>query len=260
MLEVYTWQPNANSGKPLFCLHEKQVPFTYHYVDMGKREHFSPAFLKINRDGTIPAVIHDGFVMTESTPIMEYIDDAFDGPPLRPADPWWRWRMRQVMRFMDNEVAPSLAMLASNRLAAPGFRSVDADEKQRELARIPLPERRAAWERLMFDSTDPADLDESSRRVTASFARFEGLLRESAWLAGPEFSIADICVFATFYGIPLAYPDEVSTEATPKLWSWLRRCHERRGLQRALAMASAFVAQRVTDVREKLGVEVAIAA
>ena len=53
MLEVNTWQPNANSGKPLFCLHEKGVPFTYHDVDMGQREHFSPEFLAINRDGTI---------------------------------------------------------------------------------------------------------------------------------------------------------------------------------------------------------------
>jgi hypothetical protein len=42
MLEVYTCQPNANSGKALFCLHEKGVPFTYRYIDMGKREHFSP--------------------------------------------------------------------------------------------------------------------------------------------------------------------------------------------------------------------------
>jgi glutathione S-transferase/GST-like protein len=260
MLEVYTWQPNANSGKPLFCLHEKQVPFRYHYIDMGAREHCSPDFLKINRDGTIPAVVHDDFVMTESTPIMEYIDDAFDGPALRPADPWWRWRMRQVMRFMDNEVAPSLAMLASNRLAAPRFRTVSAEEKQRELAKIPLPERRAAWERLMFDSTDPADLAESARRVTASFACFEALLSESPWLAGPDFSLADIGVFATFYGLPLSYPDDINPQASPHLWDWLQRCHVRPGLQGGLAYGTGFFAERIADVRVKLGIaEVALA-
>ena len=253
MLEVYTWQPNANSGKPLFCLHEKQVPFVYHHVDMGRRAHFAPEYLAINPDGTIPAVSHDGMVMTESTPIMEYIDDAFDGPALRPADPFWRWRMRQVLRFMDNEVAPSLAMLASNRLAVPGFRSMDAAEKQGELAKIPLPERRAAWERLMFDSTDAADLAESARRVTASFARFEALLAETPWLAGADFSIADIGVFATFYGLPLAYPDAVSPGATPHLWDWLRRCHSRTGLRAALGHATGFFAQRVVDVRARLG-------
>lgn len=52
MLEVYTWQPNAISGKPLFCLHEKQVEFTRHLVDMGAYAHSSPAYLAINRDGT----------------------------------------------------------------------------------------------------------------------------------------------------------------------------------------------------------------
>jgi GST-like protein len=260
MLEVYTWQPNANSGKPLFCLHEKGVPFTYHYVDMGKRAHFSPKFLAINRDGTIPAVVHDGFVMTESTPIMEYVDEAFDGPALRPSDPYWRWQMRKVMRHMDNEVAPSLAMLASNRLAAPGFRTVDEDEKQRELAKIPLPERRAAWARLMYDSTDPAELAESVRRVTASFAHFEALLAKTPWLAGPDFSLADICVFATFYGLPFAYPDEVTAQKTPHLWDWLQRCHERSGLRRAFAMASGFFAQRVVDAREKLGLSHEVAA
>jgi hypothetical protein len=40
MLEVYTWEPNANSGKPLLCLEEKAVPFVYHYIGMGQREQF----------------------------------------------------------------------------------------------------------------------------------------------------------------------------------------------------------------------------
>lgn len=35
MLEVYTWEPSADSGKPLFCLKEKQVPFVHHYLDLA---------------------------------------------------------------------------------------------------------------------------------------------------------------------------------------------------------------------------------
>lgn len=254
MLEVYTWEPNANSGKPLLCLAEKQVPFTHHYIDMGEREHFQPAFLAINPDGTIPAVVHDGFVMTESTPIMEYIDDAFDGPALRPADPYWRWRMRQVMRHMDNIVAPALAMLASNRLAAPRFQGADPEELKRELDRIPLPERRAAWEKLMFNRTPQADLDESARRVSQAIRYFDGLLAETRWLAGPHYSIADINVMATFHSMPANYPDEVSETATPHLWRWLRDCHARPGLQAGFRMGRGMIGQRVADVRTLLGV------
>ena len=172
-VEVYTWEPNANSGKPLLCLHEKGVPFTHHYIDMGAHEHCSPEFLAINPDGTIAAVVHDGFTMTESTPAMEYIDDAFDGPALRPADPYWRWRMRLVLRRVDNELAPSLAMIASNRLAAPRFAGRDPAELEADLEKIPLPERRAAWRKLMFNATPGSDLEESARRISEGIRWFE---------------------------------------------------------------------------------------
>ncbi|HEY7805895.1 MAG TPA: glutathione S-transferase family protein [Croceibacterium sp.] len=259
MLEVHTWEPNANSGKPLFCLHEKGVPFTYRYVDMGAHEHHAPAFLAVNPDGTIPAIVHDGFTMTESTPAMEYIDEAFAGPALRPKDPFRRWQMRVLMRFMDNVVAPSLAMIASNRLAAPRFAGEDPDELRRKLDRIPLPERRSTWEKLMFQATPPDDIAESERRVSDAIRRFDGILSREEWLAGESFSLADICVFATFYGLPLAREDEVNDAASPHLMRWLRACHARPGLQAALKMGKGFVTQRAADVRQKLGVAEAAA-
>jgi glutathione S-transferase/GST-like protein len=254
MLEVHTWEPNANSGKPLFCLHEKGVPFTYHYVDMGAHEHHAAEFLAINPDGTIPAIVHDGFTMTESTPAMEYIDEVFLGPPLRPRDPFRRWQMRVLMRFMDNVVAPSLAMIASNRLAAPRFAGEDPAELRRKLDRIPLPERRATWEKLMFQATPPEDIVESERRVADAILRFDGILAREEWLAGDAFSLADICVFATFYGLPLAREEEVNDEASPNLMRWLRACHARPGLQAALRMGKGFTTQRAAEVRERLGV------
>lgn len=254
-VEVYTWEPNANSGKPLLCLHEKGVPFTHHYIDMGTHQHFSPEFLAINPDGTIPAVVHDGFVMTESTPAMEYIDDAFDGPPLRPADPFWCWRMRLVMRRVDNVLAPCAAMIASNRLAAPRFVGRDPEELEADLEKIPLPERRAAWRKLMFQATPQADLDESARRLSEGIRWFEQLLGEAPWLGGPEFSLADIGTMATFYGLPATYPDEVNDQTTPHLMDWLRRCHARPGIQAGFAMGRGFITQRVADIRAQLGVE-----
>lgn len=254
MLDVYTWEPNANSGKPLFCLREKGVPFTYHYIDMGAHEHHAPQFLAINPDGTIPAIVHDGFTMTESTPAMEYIDEAFPGPQLRPSDPFRRWEMRVLLRFMDNVVAPSLAMIASNRLAAPRYVGQDPAELQRKLDRIPLPERRATWEKLMFQTTPRKEIEESQRRVSDAIRRFDGILAKNEWLAGESFSLADIGVFATFYALPLSMEDEVNDRATPHLIRWLRACHARPGLQAALAMGKGFITQRAAEIRERLGV------
>lgn len=253
-VEVYTWEPNANSGKPLLCLHEKQIPFVHHYIDMGTREHHEPAYLAINPAGTIPTVVHNGLKLTESTPAMEYIDDAFDGPALRPADPALRWRMRWILRVMDNSVCPALAMVASNTLAAPRFRETPEEEKREALAKIPDPERRRTWELVMHDATPPEEIAESQRRVADGLALLDRMLGEYPYLAGPEFSLADIGAMATFYHLPVSRPEEVSPDRTPHLWNWLRRCHARPGIQAGFAMGRGFISGRARQACDALGV------
>jgi glutathione S-transferase/GST-like protein len=79
----------------------------------------------------------------------------------------------------------------------------------------------------MFAATPPTAIAESARRVRACIAAFEQRLARSDWLGGDAFSLADFCVFATFYGLPLSYPDEVNFQRTPHLRDWLARCHAR---------------------------------
>ena len=110
-VRLYHWEPNANSGKPMLALAEKGVDFESHYIDLLKFDQHQPDYLRINPDGTIPAMVHDDRVFTESTPMMEYVDDAFDGPALKPTDPRERWRMRWWMRFFDAYFGPSLSMI-----------------------------------------------------------------------------------------------------------------------------------------------------
>src|SRR5687767_6661845 len=94
MLTIYHWEPNANSGKPILAAFEKGVAFESVYVDMLGFEQHQPEYLKVNPNGTVPAMVHDGKLVQESTVMMEYIDDAFEGPSLRPVDAHERWRMR----------------------------------------------------------------------------------------------------------------------------------------------------------------------
>ena len=94
MLELYHFEPAANSMKPLLCLSEKGVEFTSRQLNLeGRRwEQYSDWFLKINPDGQVPVLVHDGKVIIESTVINEYIEDVFPENPLRPSDPYWRTR------------------------------------------------------------------------------------------------------------------------------------------------------------------------
>jgi GSH-dependent disulfide-bond oxidoreductase len=255
VLEVYTWEPNANAGKPLLCLKEKGVEFVYHYVDIGRREQHSPDFLKINPNGTVPAVVHEGVVFTESTPAMEYIDEAFEGPPLRPADPYLLWRMRKWCRFMDSNLCPAMAMIASHATASARFSQQDPEELRRAIDRVPLPERKRSWSLQMFNRLPKEDLAESARRVDAAIGAYEAALAEYPYLAGPKYSLADINALCTIYALPLQRPEQVNEERTPHFMDWYRRCHERPAIQAAFEMGHDWVAGRVREMRRQLGID-----
>jgi glutathione S-transferase len=69
----------------------------------------SDAYKRINPTGRIPAlVLDDGTVLPESTVIAEYLEDRFPDPPLRPADPASRARMRVLVQLADHYLFPAL--------------------------------------------------------------------------------------------------------------------------------------------------------
>ena len=83
-LKLYHAEPVANSLKSLIPLHEKQLSFESVYVDLHKFEQHEPWFVAINPEGQVPVLDHDGVIVTHTTVINEYLEDAFpDTPPLR---------------------------------------------------------------------------------------------------------------------------------------------------------------------------------
>ncbi len=253
MLEVHTWEPNANSGKPLLMLKEKGVEFVYHYIDMTRREQHSPAYLRLNPDGTVPTVIHDGHVLTESSPALEYLDAALEGPALRPRDPHLRWRMRRWIRFVDCHYGPSLAMFGGAG-ASRAMPAQDAATIERQVKDIPIPERRRAWRLILSKQVPEEELAESRRRIGAGIRLFERALAEYPYLAGPDYSLADLVAMATVHSMPVMQPEAVNDREAPRYMDWLRRCHARPGIRAALALGRGWVRDRAEETRRLLGV------
>ncbi len=251
MITVHTWEPNANSGKPLFLLKEKGAEFDYHYINMGALEQHSADYVRVNPNGTVPTVNVDGFSMFESTPGLEYLDEVVEGPRLTPDDPLRRWKMRWWMRFIDEYLMPCLAMQAGS--AAGGRMQMSEEEKDAAVARIPLPERARVWRLILDRGVSDEELTESRRRVSSAINTFEAALGESDYLAGPEFSLADLDAMTTLHSWPLMRED-VSAEKTPNLWAWFRRCHARQGMKDTFALGR-FIGVRMGEAREKLGLE-----
>src|SRR5215831_14175725 len=86
-LKYYHAEPLANSLKSMIPLLEKRLPWQSIYVDLHKFEQHEPWFVTINPEGQVPVLDHDGVIITHTTVINEYLEDAFpDAPSLRPAD------------------------------------------------------------------------------------------------------------------------------------------------------------------------------
>ena len=77
----------ANSLKSMIPLKEKGLAYESVYVDLHKFEQHSDWFVAINPEGQVPVLDHDGTIITHTTVINEYLEDAFpdDAAGQRPA-------------------------------------------------------------------------------------------------------------------------------------------------------------------------------
>lgn len=86
--------PSRPAGVWLALL-EKGVPFRLVHVDLSNKPSW---FRRVNPRGLVPAVQHVGQVHVESADVCAWIDGAFPGPALAPADPALRRGMQELMR------------------------------------------------------------------------------------------------------------------------------------------------------------------
>ncbi|MGG5888364.1 glutathione S-transferase family protein [Falsiroseomonas sp. HC035] len=84
------------------ALEEKGVAYELNEVDILSGKGHAPEHLARQPWGKVPAFEHDGFVLFETFAITRYIDEAFSGPALQPADARVRARMTQICGIIDS--------------------------------------------------------------------------------------------------------------------------------------------------------------
>src|SRR6218665_1455887 len=98
MPQLYVMHHATCARKALFALLEKGADLPT--VEVERAYLVTPEYRAMNPDGVVPALLlDDGGALVESSVIMRYIDEAYDGPPLQPADPLRRARMDLWMKW-----------------------------------------------------------------------------------------------------------------------------------------------------------------
>ena len=86
MLTLYHNDMSVCAQKVRLCLAEKGLSYTDKHLNLRAGDQKHRDYLKLNPNGYVPTLVHDDFVVYESTVVCEYLDDAFPDPPLKPAD------------------------------------------------------------------------------------------------------------------------------------------------------------------------------
>jgi len=88
------------------ALQEKGVPFELSTVDLGRNANRAREFAAPSLTQRVPMLVHDGFALSESSAISEYLDELFPGTRLYPAEPQRRARARQVQAWLRSDLMP----------------------------------------------------------------------------------------------------------------------------------------------------------
>ena len=238
MLELYHWEPNAFSLKPLIVLHEKGLDFKSHYVDFLSLAQYSlpvSGTMEVRHNPELdgPILVSNGVAMTESFFISLFLDEAHPEKPLRPADAYGRWQILMWARFVNEVLAPAVSTLGAKKYLVPALRAKDRKAVERVIAEIPTEEQKSGW-RMALDDAYTDDLLADSRRKTGlAVKKVEDALAGGEFLCGGGYSLADIDMYAMLAPVADLAPELLA--GAPKTKAWLAAIAARPTVKAALA-------------------------
>jgi GSH-dependent disulfide-bond oxidoreductase len=189
------------------ALEELGLPYTVRRIDLGKLEQKEDWFLAINPNGRIPAIVdHDNgdFAVFESGAILIYLCERYGAEKtgkLLPGEPKARSRVMQWLMFQMGGVGPMMGQANVFFRYAPEKIPYAIDRYQREARRL--------------------------------FEVMERQLKDHAYIANDEYSIADIALWCWVAGYEWS---GVNIDGLPGVKRWLDLVGSRPAVQKGRAV------------------------
>lgn len=198
MIDLYT-AATPNGHKVSILLEELGLPYEVHALSFDKKEQKTPAFLKINPNGRIPAIVdrdNGDFPVFESGAILVYLAERTG--QLLPADPKGRSLVMQWLMFQMGGIGPMQGQ------ANVFFR--------------------------YFPEKLQGAIDRYQHETRRLYEVLDSRLQQAEYLAG-DYSIADIATFPWVRGHEWS---GVSVQGLPALQRWMAALEARPAVQRGL--------------------------
>lgn len=234
-LALYHYNLSVCSQKVRLCLAEKGLDWVDHQVDLMRFENLRPEYLALNPHGVVPTLVHDGRVVRESSVIIEYLDDAFPDPPLRPTDPYARAEMRLWLKLEDDTGLPSVGVLTFQRLLKPQMQQRSPEEMARMLERHPDKARARLHAEVRDADLPPQLLADAEAKLVEALDQMESVLAGRPWLAGDVYSLAEVTWLPFLERMVfLGMSAHIDAAAHPQVADWHARARARPSYQRAI--------------------------
>jgi len=233
MLELYHGLASTCSKKVRMLLYEKGLDFKSHLLNLQKFEQHDPAYLKLNPKGVVPTLVHDGQPVVESTVIIEYLEDAFPEPPLRPLDPHERAQMRIWTDWSDNAAYAAVYIPTWDKLSRPVASKLSDDELENMLSRVPTQERRERWSCVARKGFSEKEFTNAYEKMERTFKKMQAALSKSPWLAGTTYSLADIAIVPFIERMLDLRGEEIQPDRFPAVQEWFKHMMARPAYEKA---------------------------
>ena len=194
-LKLYNAPQSTCSQRVRFVLNAKKLAFDEVRLDLLAGDQLKPDYLKLNPNGVVPTLDHDGEIVIDSSVIIEYLDEVAPEPVgFTPTPPAARAKMRALMRFIDEMPAAAVRVPTFNLAFLPRFQAMSEEEFLAFAESKPLrKEFMLAMGRKGFSEKE---MNSALDRLARTLTRMDEAIAASGgpWLMGNDLTLADIAV------------------------------------------------------------------
>jgi glutathione S-transferase len=235
MLELYNFSQSTCSLKVRICLEEKGLVWVDRRLVSKSHDHLTDWYLKLNPNGVVPTLLHNGRPVYESSVILQYLDQIHPETPLVPGDAYEQAKMRAWLAFVDAVPTPAVRYPSFQFGGLlKKFQVMSDKEFDEQINRRPI---KSTFYKTMSRQTgfSNATLEEAYKALRTTAARMDRMFDENGgpWLLGAQYSVADIAVAplidrAEDLGLELLWEN-----THPRVDDWLKRMQTRPAYRKA---------------------------